>query len=199
MKASRTLSRVLLATAGLTVVAVGLLISSNRGVVNSERGLVRVVIARVDSASLSIAVLHDDPHAPSNRWGRTESSGKDGRLEWRAFAESGEEFVGVQLVPLAGSANGEWMLSIASRQHVRIQLPPDSESVVRILPAEQGEAPLGTDFVCTPGDSAFRFRLPLESSGRLGVGASEVRLAIGLGSQVGFRDHRAVHCWEPPR
>lgn len=162
MKNTRTNSLVILAAVTLAVVAVGFLLSANRGVLKSERGLVRVVIARVESGSLSIAVLHDDPLTPSGAWGRTESYGRDGRLEWRAFAETGEEAVGVQIAPLAGGSNGEWMLSIASRQHLRIQLPADSESVVRLLPAEQGELEFAADFVCAPGQSAFRFRLPFK-------------------------------------
>ncbi len=162
MKNTRIISLVILAAVTLAVVAVGLSLSANRAAARFERSLVRVVIARVDSVSLSIAVLRDDPHAPSDTWGRTESSGKDGRLEWRAFAESGEELVGVQIAPLAASSGGQWVLSITSRQHVRVQLPSDSESVVRILPAQQGEVPLTTDFVCTPGESAFRFWLPVK-------------------------------------
>lgn len=162
MKGFRTLSLALVAAVVLIAGAVGLWRLTGSRTSGAQPDLVRVVIARKDSGSLSIKLVHSGRREPKRSWARTESFGNDGRLGVTAFSELGVEVVAVELHRSVDGLPGEWMLALTSREGLRVQLPPESESVVRSPVEREGEVPLSVDFVCGPGRTGVQFVLPGE-------------------------------------
>lgn len=160
MKGTRTLSLALVAAVLLIGGAVGLWRWTGPRTSGAQPDLVRVVIVRKDSGSLSIELVHAGRREPGRSWARMESFGNDGRLGVTAFSELGVEVIAVELHRSVDGLPGEWMLATTSREGLRVQLPPESESVVRLPVEREGEVPVTADFVCGPGQTAVRFMIP---------------------------------------